>query len=632
VVVPETGKYTFWLSSDDQSELWLSTDDDPSKKVRIAQVTGWTNPRQWDKYTSQRSVTKNLVAGQKYYIEALLKEGSGGDHLAVGWQLPNGTLERPIPGKRLISFERPTSLPKIAITRPYNGQAYTSPANVLITTSVEGSISKVEFYNGTVKLGEDVTQPFTFEWNNVPEGNYTLVAKAIDLNGKSDADQLNFVVSGGHPCAGAGLIQQEFWMSVPGTRVSAIPLDREPNFIRDLVDFVGPPRDFVADNYGSRIRGYICPPSSGQYTFWISGDDNVELWLSTDSNPANKRKIAYHTGWTNRNEWTKYPTQQSVAITLAANQKYYIEALMKEGAGGDHVSVGWRVPGAQLTTLRGAYLIPFERQTNEPACEGTGTISVETWTGIDGPAVSSIPIDTPPNLTGERTIFEAPTNVGSNFGTRVRGYICAPMSGNYTFWIASDDHGELWLSTDTDPANKRRIAYHTGWTSPRQWTKYATQQSSPIALVAGQQYYIEALYKEDEGGDNMAVGWQLPDGAVERPVPGNRLSPLKQTTSLATANATSEAQLYSQINVFPNPTDGADPQLTISGYEGIESVVETHVEIVNVTGEVIYAERIQCGGDCITYLMPLKTNLKPGVYLINMNTNGTRYIKRLLVK
>src|SRR6185437_5280364 len=62
-----------------------------------------------------------------------------------------------------------------------------------------------------------------------------------------------------------------------------------------------------------------------------------------------------------------------------------------------------------------------------------------------------------------------------------------------------------------------------GWTSSQEWGKYSEQQSAPVSLTAGQKYYIEALMKEGQGGDNLAVGWQLPDSTLEQPVPGNRL-------------------------------------------------------------------------------------------------------------
>ncbi len=75
------------------------------------------------------------------------------------------------------------------------------------------------------------------------------------------------------------------------------------------------------------------------------------------------------------------------------------------------------------------------------------------------------------------------------------------MNGSYLFYIASDDQGELYLSTDDNPANKQRIARVATWTSSRVYQESrdgnaAVQKSAPIELVAGRQYYMEALMKE----------------------------------------------------------------------------------------------------------------------------------------
>ena len=163
-------------------------------------------------------------------------------------------------------------------------------------------------------------------------------------------------------------------------------------------------------------------------------------------------------------------------------------------------------------------------------CAGTGLISREVWTGVSGTAVSQIPLASPPDITDQLTIFEIPVNTMNNFGTRVRGYVCPPVSGQYRFWISSDDNGELWLSTDDDPGNKQLIANVPGWSSSRQWDKFPEQRSALISLNAGQLYYIEALQKEQGGGDNLAVGWQLPNGTQELPIPGNRLIPFGGNT------------------------------------------------------------------------------------------------------
>jgi hypothetical protein len=64
-----------------------------------------------------------------------------------------------------------------------------------------------------------------------------------------------------------------------------------------------------------------------------------------------------------------------------------------------------------------------------------------------------------------------------------------------------------------------------------------SQQSAKITLEAGKRYYIEALMLQGGGGDNLAVGWQLPDGAMERPIAGNRLSPMSLELSASSSTA-----------------------------------------------------------------------------------------------
>ena len=159
----------------------------------------------------------------------------------------------------------------------------------------------------------------------------------------------------------------------------------------------------------------------------------------------------------------------------------------------------------------------------------TGSITREVWTGISGYGVSSIPLGTAANFSNTPPSFEAPTNWAEAYGTRMRGYITAPATGNYTFWIAGDDNSELWLSPNDNSANKMRIGLVPGWTNSRQWDKYSTQKSAAINLTQGQRYYVEALQKEGGNADNLAVGWAKPGESTFAPsevIPGSVLSPL----------------------------------------------------------------------------------------------------------
>ena len=166
-------------------------------------------------------------------------------------------------------------------------------------------------------------------------------------------------------------------------------------------------------------------------------------------------------------------------------------------------------------------------------CTGSGTILMERYNGITGTSLSDLfgapNYPSNPDSTSELNRFEIPTNTGDNYGVRVRGYLCAPETGTYYFWVSGDDQSQLNLSMDTMESNVETIASVPQWSSSREWNKFIEQKSQGIPLEAGQTYYIEAFMKEGAGGDNLAVGWRKPsegDGTVPTEVlPGSVLSP-----------------------------------------------------------------------------------------------------------
>jgi len=199
--------------------------------------------------------------------------------------------------------------------------------------------------------------------------------------------------------------------------------------------------------------------------------------------------------------------------------------------------------------------------------EGMGTILREVWLGIGGTSISDLTSspDYPDNPTfrDELTTFEAPTNWTDYYGTRIHGYLHPETDGSYTFWIASDDASELWLSTDSDPANAVLIANVPGWTSSRQWDKYpAEQQSASIPLIGGNKYYIMALQKEHGGGDNLAVAWEESDWLTREVISGYYLSPYSAIPDdvVMLANSMSEfSGTQGQDNWYYGYYDGDGP-------------------------------------------------------------------------
>lgn len=172
--------------------------------------------------------------------------------------------------------------------------------------------------------------------------------------------------------------------------------------------------------------------------------------------------------------------------------------------------------------MDGPSLIREEKQSDETVftCPETGFARWEVWLNRPGHLISTFPENEPYDRARLLDKMEIPPNRHLNYASRLRGWLCPPISGRYTFWLSSDNQGELYLSSDWQKENKRLIAHINDWTGPREWGKYPEQVSVPIYLEKGNLYYIEARNKQSTGGDNLSVGWKLPTGELDRPISG----------------------------------------------------------------------------------------------------------------
>jgi hypothetical protein len=444
-------------------------------------------------------------------------------------------------------------------------------------------------------------------------------------------------------------------------------------------------------DYGSRLRGYVVPPVTGSYHFSIASDDASDLLLSTDDDRANAISIAGVSGWTGEEDWTKYGPQRSLAVSLQAGVAYYIEAVHKEGGGGDHVAVAWECDEFDLEVIPGRFLAPYYENfapmivpegfsVYEQSLAGTLIAAVASTDRNDGDSPSSFEIisgdpggvfaisstgelsvaiggmldaaTTPahsltvrvtdsgsPPLTGEATVtvdvidsgtfgtdsihqeiwngisndvtnltsnrrfpqapdliralsaFDTGSDYGNNYASRVRAYLTPPEAGDYTLYVASDDGGELWLSTDENPSNATLIASVDGWASDEQWDKYPSQTSLPVTLAAGTRYYIEARHAEGGGGDRIQAAWTsatitdptiIPDSALD---PYNiNAAPQLECHTLFVDPAAAQGSVVGTVPIFDS---GADTHtFAINGGSG-----SGLLEINRSTGEITLLNR-----------------------------------------
>ena len=89
--------------------------------------------------------------------------------------------------------------PSVSLTAPANGAVYSGPATVTLAASAtdsDGTVSKVEFYNGSTLLGSAVAVPYSYTWSNVLPGSYSLKARAYDNQGAtSDSSPVSLTVN-----------------------------------------------------------------------------------------------------------------------------------------------------------------------------------------------------------------------------------------------------------------------------------------------------------------------------------------------------------------------------------------------------------------------------------------------------
>ncbi|MDB5271826.1 MAG: glycoside hydrolase family 76 [Chitinophagaceae bacterium] len=157
--------YTFTMNTDNGRRLWIN-----GQLVIDKWIDDWGID-----YTG----TITLVAGQKYDIKVEYFENNGGANAKLQWSSASQAKEI-VPTSQLYS----NALPTVSISSPTNN-ASVNAGTIAITANASdnGSIVKVEFYNGATLLGTSTSNPYSYSWTGVAAGTYSLTARATDNQG-----------------------------------------------------------------------------------------------------------------------------------------------------------------------------------------------------------------------------------------------------------------------------------------------------------------------------------------------------------------------------------------------------------------------------------------------------------------
>ncbi|MBN1816232.1 MAG: immunoglobulin domain-containing protein [Sedimentisphaerales bacterium] len=261
----------------------------------------------------------------------------------------------------------------------------------------------------------------------------------------------------------------------------------------------------VADNYNGRLTAWLVPPVTGDYQFMIASDDQGRLWLSSDENPANATRIAYHDAWTGDQDWNEanYPTRVSAVQSLEANKLYWIRAGFAEGGGGDNLSVAWRSTAAGVGSwqvIPGDYLIANIVVEELP----TNLVSYEVWDGITLAALPDFSTLGNPSATGTLGMFGVGPRAGTdNFAFRQYGILSVDTAQTLGFGTVSDDGSKLYVGNWWEESAALTQVVNNDGLHGNQW------RQGTVGVDAGYVGIVVEMFKAG-GGDNLEAYYWSP--------------------------------------------------------------------------------------------------------------------------
>ena len=372
-IAPTTDTYTFYDASDDQSDLFLSTDATMSHKVWICQETGWNNLDQWltggtgggNNYAQQCSTTFvnpttsvapyptgiPLTAGQPYYIEQDHYQGTGGDCFAVTYQtatmlsdpnwineFTNGTPSLLYATNGTLMFVTKPVTTLTWVTQPTNT---TATLGLPVTFYAQGTSDseltlKYQWYRGLTAIPGATTSSYGLvsPASTDSGAQFYVVATTAEneLSITSHVATLNVAA----PVLERGVAKMEYWYSPnPGMTpffksVTNTALNTITNYLLSSYAtpanytiyeplFEGNSKYNMTPNFTTRLTAYFYPPATGLYDFYVNSDDAGALFVSTDNTPGNAVMVAQETGWDNSWQWTATSATKCSATFQDAN-------------------------------------------------------------------------------------------------------------------------------------------------------------------------------------------------------------------------------------------------------------------------------------------------------------------------
>lgn len=373
-IIPRTNEaYKIHAVADRGVVVWAST----SPISGAPGATTATRINVWTAASPSTKTTANLIsggavstAGQPLYFRVDYRDTAGfTDNAKIQLFWSTATIpEEPIPASAFSTEAFLGTAP--VITSPL---AAAGISGAPFSFQITGTNTPVTFSVSGLPAGLTVDATGLISGTlNAAQGYYPLTVTIGNANGTDSKLVVMYVTTTG------GTATREVWNGVTGTGLSAIPLHQAPASSGVVTSLESP--DNSGDQYGERIRGYITAPSTGLYTFYLTSDENAELWISSGEEPARRLKRAWvSAGSVADGVWDAQPGQKSITMRMTSGLRYYFECIRRESSGNDHLAVAWLKPGQTDPALKevipGWALTAFSPPSDT---EATGTLFAAT--------------------------------------------------------------------------------------------------------------------------------------------------------------------------------------------------------------------------------------------------------------
>ncbi len=166
--------------------------------------------------------------------------------------------------------------PTVQLTSPANNAGYNAPTDVTLTANAfdsDGTVAKVEFYNGSTLIGTATAVPYTLQWSNVGPGKYVITAKATDDQGAATASAPVTITVNAPPTISLTAPQNNATVSAPADITLTANASDSDGSISQVAFYNG--TAFIGSTTGAPYSLVLPNVPAGSYSVTAVATDNL---------------------------------------------------------------------------------------------------------------------------------------------------------------------------------------------------------------------------------------------------------------------------------------------------------------------------------------------------------------------